>query len=85
MNDKEKVILGIATKMAYTLCFVIIAMTVSLLGGLFMPNSMVDNKDIFPIIAPAFSTIIGGFIGWLAAIKMNNALDGEEDGSNTAE
>lgn len=78
MTEKEKAILGIAVKMAYTLCFVIIAMTVCLLGGLFMPNSVVDNKDIFPIIAPAFSTIIGGFIGWLAAIKMNNALDGEE-------
>ena len=78
MSDKEKVILGIAVKMSYTLCFVIVAMTLSLLGGLFMPNSVVDNKDIFPIIAPAFSTIIGGFIGWLAAIKMNNVLDGEE-------
>ena len=40
-----------------------------------MPNSVIDNKDIFPIIAPAFSTIIGGFIGWLAAIKLNNAAE----------
>lgn len=81
MSEKEKAILGIAVKMAYTLCFVIIAMTLCLLGGLFMPNSVIDNKDIFPIIAPAFSTIIGGFIGWLSAIKMNKALeaDGGDD------
>jgi hypothetical protein len=75
MNEFQKEIISIARMMAYTLCFVILAMTLSLLGGLFMPNSVVDNKDIFPIIAPAFSTIIGGFIGWLAAIKLNNTAE----------
>jgi len=78
MNEKEIVVLGIARQMAFTLCFVVVAMTVSLLGGLFMPNSVIDNKDIFPIIAPAFSTVIGGFIGWLAAIKLNNTTKEEE-------
>jgi hypothetical protein len=78
MNEKEIVVLGIAKQMAFTLCFVVVAMTVSLLGGLFMPNSVIDNKDIFPIIAPAFSTVIGGFIGWLAAIKLNNTTKEEE-------
>jgi hypothetical protein len=75
MTEFQKEIIFIARMMAYTLCFVILAMTLSLLGGLFMPNSVVDNKDIFPIIAPAFSTIIGGFIGWLAAIKLNNTAE----------
>jgi len=83
MNEKEIVVLGIARQMAFTLCFVVVAMTVSLLGGLFMPNSVIDNKDIFPIIAPAFSTVIGGFIGWLAAIKLNNTTKEEE--SNATE
>jgi hypothetical protein len=78
MNEKEIVVLGIARQMAFTLCFVVVAMTVALLGGLFMPNSVIDNKDIFPIIAPAFSTVIGGFIGWLAAIKLNNTAKEEE-------
>lgn len=77
MTDFQKEIVGIARTMARTLCFVIVAMTLSLLGGLFMPNQVIDNKDIFPIIAPAFSTIIGGFIGWLAAIKLNNASEEE--------
>jgi hypothetical protein len=44
-----------------------------------MPNAMIDNKDIFPIIAPAYSTVIGGFIGWLAAIKINNTMEKTED------
>ena len=78
MNEKEIVVLGIARQMAFTLCFVVVSMTVALLGGLFMPNSVIDNKDIFPIIAPAFSTVIGGFIGWLAAIKLNNTTKEEE-------
>ena len=80
MTEFQKEIVAIARMMASTLCLVILCMTMSLLGGLFMPNSVIDNKDIFPIIAPAFSTIIGGFIGWLAAIKLNNAT--EEDPSN---
>lgn len=79
MTEFQKEIIHIAQLMAYTLCFVILTMTLSLLGGLFMPNSVIDNKDIFPIIAPAFSTIIGGFIGWLAAIKLNNAAEEAED------
>ncbi len=77
MTEFQKEIIHIAQLMAYTLCFVILSMTFCLLGGLFMPNSVIDNKDIFPIIAPAFSTIIGGFIGWLAAIKLNNASEEE--------
>jgi hypothetical protein len=68
---KEQVIFDIAKMIARTLAFVMVAMTTTLLGAMFMPNSVIDNKDIFPIIAPAFSTIVGGFIGWLAAIKMN--------------
>jgi hypothetical protein len=84
MTEFQREIVLIARMMATTLCFVILCMTMSLLGGLFMPNSMIDNKDIFPIIAPAFSTIIGGFIGWLAAIKLNNATEEEtkDDAAN---
>ena len=79
---REQVVLDIARMIARTLAFVMIAMTVTLLGGLFLPNNVIDNKDIFPIIAPAFSTIVGGFIGWLAAIKMNGM---EEETPNATE
>ena len=83
MTEFQKEIIFIAKLMATTLCFVVLTMTVSLLGGLFMPNSVIDNKDIFPIIAPAYSTVIGGFIGWLAAIKLNNAGKEEDDTTNS--
>jgi hypothetical protein len=75
---KEQVIFEIARMIARTLSFVMVAMTVTLLGAMFLPNSVVDNKDIFPIIAPAFSTIVGGFIGWLAAIKMNGTEEKQD-------
>jgi hypothetical protein len=75
MSDFEKEVIHLATVITYTLAFILICMTVTLLGGLFLPNSVIDNKDIFPIIAPAYSTVIGGFIGWLAAIKINNVME----------
>lgn len=45
----------------FTLAFVIVAMVLVLLAGLF--DGRVDNKLIFPIIGPAFSGIVGYFIG----------------------
>jgi hypothetical protein len=45
------------------------------LYGLFMPNSVIKNDDIFPIIGPAFNTIVGGFIGILAAVKVTEKIE----------
>ena len=53
-----------------TLCLVVNAMVGVFLYGLFLPNSVIDNKDIFPIIGPSFQTIIGGFIGLLAGVNI---------------
>jgi hypothetical protein len=83
MTQFQKEVLHLATVITYSLAFILLTMTLTLLGGLFMPNSMIDNKDIFPIIAPAYSTVIGGFIGWLAAIKMNNASENKDDTTNS--
>jgi hypothetical protein len=83
MTQFQKEILHLATVITYTLSFILLCMTTTLLGGLFMPNSVIDNKDIFPIIAPAYSTVIGGFIGWLAAIKINNAAEAKEEENAT--
>jgi hypothetical protein len=79
MTQFEREVLHLATVITYTLAFILICMTVTLLGGLFLPNSVIDNKDIFPIIAPAYSTVIGGFIGWLAAIKINSVMEKKND------
>jgi len=79
MTPFQKEVLHLATVITYSLAFILLTMTITLLGGLFMPNSLIDNKDIFPIIAPAYSTVIGGFIGWLAAIKMNSASEKNDE------
>ena len=79
MTQFQKEVLHLATVITYSLAFILLTMTLTLLGGLFMPNGMIDNKDIFPIIAPAYSTVIGGFIGWLAAIKMNSASEKNDE------
>jgi hypothetical protein len=32
----------------------------------------VDNSEIFSLLSPAFQTIIGGFIGLLAGVKLSH-------------
>jgi hypothetical protein len=32
----------------------------------------VDNAEIFALLSPAFQTIIGGFIGLLAGVKLSH-------------
>lgn len=60
----------------FTLCVVVISMVATLMFGLF--NELVDNSEIFKLISPAFQTIIGGFIGLLAGIKLKTLGDGEQ-------
>ena len=45
------------------------------LFGLFVPNSVINNDDVFKIIGPSFQTIVGGFIGILAAVKVTEHID----------
>ena len=60
----------------FTLCVVVIAMVGTLMFALF--NDQVDNAEIFKLISPAFQTIVGGFIGLLAGIKLKT-LENEEE------
>lgn len=53
-----------------TLCLVVMAMVAVMLIGLF--DEKVDNNKIFELISPAFQTIIGGFIGLLAGVKLSH-------------
>ena len=66
----EKLTFWVTMMVTITLCIVVNAMVGVFLYGLFLPNNIIDNKDIFPIIGPAFQTIIGGFIGLLAGVKL---------------
>ena len=56
-----------------TLSLVIIAMVGSLMVGLF--DERVDNAEIFKIITPAFSTVIGAFVGLLGGLSIGNGKD----------
>jgi hypothetical protein len=75
---KAKLTFWVTLLVSITLCIILLSMVGALLIGLFMPNSVVDNKDIFPIIAPAFSTIVGGFIGLLAGVKLSHDDETED-------
>ncbi len=54
-----------------TLSAVVFAVVMVLLVGLF--DSKVDNDKIFDIIGPAFSTVIGAFVGLLGGLSLNKS------------
>ena len=68
--EKTKLTFVVTTMVTLTLCMVILCMVVTLMVGLF--DTVVDNTEIFKLIGPAFQTVIGGFIGLLAGIKLKN-------------
>jgi hypothetical protein len=72
---KAKLTFLVTLMVSFTLCVVIIGMVAVLMAGLFDP--LVDNAEIFKLISPAFQTIVGGFIGLLAGVKLSH---GETDG-----
>lgn len=54
-----------------TLALVVFAVVLVLLTGLFLQE--VDNDKIFDIIGPAFSTVIGAFVGLLGGLSLNKS------------
>jgi undecaprenyl pyrophosphate phosphatase UppP len=72
---KAKLTFYVTLMVSTTLCLVIFAMVVTLMMGLF--NDKVDNTEIFKLISPAFQTVVGGFIGLLAGVKLSH--DDEDD------
>ena len=71
---KAKLTFLVTLMVSFTLCVVIIGMVAVLMAGLFDP--LVDNAEVFKLISPAFQTIVGGFIGLLAGVKLSH---GEEN------
>jgi hypothetical protein len=67
---KAKLTFFVTLMVSFTLCVVIIGMVAVLMAGLFDP--IVDNAEIFKLISPAFQTIVGGFIGLLAGVKLSH-------------
>ena len=67
---KAKLTFFVTLMVSFTLCIVIFGMVAVLMVGLFDP--LVDNNEIFKLISPAFQTIVGGFIGLLAGVKLSH-------------
>jgi len=71
MEDiKAKLTYNVTFMVAFTLCISVIAMMAAFVLGLWAKE--VDNAEIFKLLSPAFQTIIGGFIGLLAGVKLSN-------------
>ena len=77
-DTKDKLTLWVTLMVSTTLCISVLAMVVSFMLGLWAKE--VDNAEIFKMISPAFSTLIGGMIGFLSGIKLMQNEDSKKDG-----
>ena len=73
-NTREKLTFWVTFMVSLTLCISVLGMVFAFLLGLWAKE--VDNAEIFKMISPAFSTLIGGMIGFLSGIKL---MDNEKD------
>ena len=65
-EEKVKMQLWVLRLMSVTLSTVLLSTVVVMLSGLF--NPVVDNNEIFKIIGPAFSMVVGAFVGSFATM-----------------
>ena len=65
---KGKIQLLMMKMIAFVLGLVMVSVVLVMMVGLFVPNNVVDNNEIFKIIGPAFSTIVGAFVGAFATM-----------------
>lgn len=73
---KAKLTFCVTLMVSLTLCIVVMGMVGVMLLGLF--DEKVDNTEIFKLISPAFQTIVGGFIGLLAGVKLSHDEEDEK-------
>ena len=74
---KSKLTFAVTVMVAATLCLSVLVMVSAFVLGLWAKE--VDNAEIFKLISPAFQTIIGGFIGLLAGIKLSHDEEPSKD------
>jgi hypothetical protein len=77
LEVKDKLTLWVTLMVSATLCISVLAMVIAFMLGLWAKE--VDNAEIFKMISPAFSTLIGGMIGFLSGIKLMQNED-KKDG-----
>lgn len=68
-NSQNRLTFWVTLMVSATLCLSILGMVGAFLVGLWAKE--VDNSEIFSMLHPAFQTIIGGFIGLLAGVKLS--------------
>jgi len=74
MNDlRGRLTFYVTFMVSATLCICILGMVGAFILGLWAKE--VDNNEIFALLSPAFQTIIGGFIGLLAGVKLSHEED----------
>jgi hypothetical protein len=66
--EKGKIQLSIMKMVTIVLSAIMLSVVAIFLIGMFMPNELIDNNEIFKIIGPAFSMIIGAFVGAFATM-----------------
>jgi hypothetical protein len=66
--EKGKIQLTIMKMVTLVLSAIMLSVVAIFLIGMFMPNHLIDNNEIFKIIGPAFSMIIGAFVGAFATM-----------------
>jgi len=67
---KGRLTFAVTLMVSATLCISVLLMVVALVTGLWFQE--IDNGEIFKLISPAFQTIVGGFIGLLAGVKLSH-------------
>lgn len=70
---KAKLTFYVTFMVSFTLCISVLGMVAAFIHGLYAKE--VDNAEIFKLLSPAFQTIIGGFIGLLAGVKLSHDED----------
>jgi hypothetical protein len=65
---KGKVQLSMMKLISFVLGLIMISVVLVMMIGLFIPNHVIDNNEIFKIIGPAFSMIVGAFVGAFATM-----------------
>lgn len=65
---KGKVQLSMMKLISFVLGLIMISVVLVMMIGLFVPNETIDNNEIFKIIGPAFSMIVGAFVGAFATM-----------------
>jgi len=68
--DKDQISARVTLVATYTLTVILLSMVIVMLIGLF--HDKIDNSKVFEIVAPAFQTIVGGFIGLITGIKIGS-------------